>query len=72
MQTLFPLKNGDTLKITTAYYYPPFGENYNGVGVVPDVEVALPENEAYFTVTEEDDTQLQAAIKVLNDISIQD
>ncbi len=72
MQTLFPLKNGDTLKITTAYYYPPFGDNYNGVGLKPDVEVSLPENEVYFTVTEEEDTQLQAAIKALKNISVQD
>jgi len=72
MQTLFPLKNGDTIKITTAYYYPPFGDNYNDIGVKPDVEVALPEDELYFTVTEEEDTQLQAAIKVLNGISVQD
>lgn len=72
MQTLFPLKNGDTIKITTAYYYPPFGDNYNGVGVAPDVEVSLPEGEQYFTVTEEDDTQLQAAIKALNDMPVQD
>lgn len=72
MQTLFPLKNGDTLKITTAYYYPPYGDNYNGVGVKPDVEVSLPENELYYTVTEKEDTQLQAAIKALNNTSAQD
>ncbi len=72
MQTLFPLKNGDTIKITTAYYYPPYGDNYNGIGVAPDVEVALPKGEEYFTVSEEEDTQLQAAIKALNDAYVQD
>lgn len=72
MQTLFPLKNGDTLKITTAYYHPPFGENYNEIGVKPDIEVSLPEGEDYATVTEEEDTQIQAAIKALNNTSAQD
>lgn len=67
MQTIFPLKNGDALKITTAYYNPPFSDNYNGVGVKPDIEVALPEGEAYFSVSEEEDLQLQAAIKALAD-----
>lgn len=72
MQTLFPLKNGDTIKITTAYYYPPYGDNYNEKGVSPDIEASLPENEVYFTVTEEEDTQLQAAIAALNNTSAQD
>lgn len=72
MQTLFPLKNGDTIKITTAYYYPPYGDNYNETGVMPDIEASLPENEVYFTVTEEEDTQLQAAITALNNASAQD
>ncbi len=69
MQTLLPLSNGDGVKVTTAYYYPPFSDNYNGVGVKPDIEVSLPDGKAYFMFSEEEDTQLQAAIKALNEIN---
>ncbi len=71
MQTLYTLKNGDCLKVTTSKYLPPFSENYNGVGVVPDIEVSLPDDKLYFMVSEEEDVQLQAAIKALNEIKTQ-
>ncbi|MBR6593737.1 MAG: S41 family peptidase [Clostridia bacterium] len=72
MQTLYPLDNGDTLKLTTSMYSPPFSENYNGVGVKPDVEVSLPEDKIYYMVSEEEDTQLQAAIDALKAMDTQD
>ena len=37
MQSEFELQDGSILNFTTAYYNPPSGVNYNGVGVVPDV-----------------------------------
>ncbi len=67
MQTLYPLSNGDCVKITTSKYLPPYSDNYNGVGVAPDIEVSLPEGKTYFMVTEAEDAQLQAAIKALNE-----
>ena len=71
MQTLYTLRNGDCLKVTTSNYLPPFSENYNGVGVVPDIEVSLPDDKAYFMFIEEDDVQLQAAINALNNTETQ-
>ena len=37
VQTLLPLENGDTVKLTTARYYTPSGKSIQGVGIVPDV-----------------------------------
>jgi carboxyl-terminal processing protease len=39
VQQIFPLSNGDKLKITIARFYSPAGEEINGVGIKPDIEV---------------------------------
>jgi carboxyl-terminal processing protease len=39
VQEIFPLSNGDKLKITVARFYSPLGHEINGVGVKPDIEV---------------------------------
>ncbi len=72
MQTLFTLSNGDTLKLTTSTYSPPFSDNYNGIGVIPDIEVFLPEDKEYYMLSEAEDTQLQAAISALEEGEQQD
>lgn len=37
VQTLLPLDNGDSVKLTTARYYTPSGRSIQGVGIAPDV-----------------------------------
>ncbi len=37
VQTLLPLDNGDSVKLTTARYYTPSGKSIQALGVVPDV-----------------------------------
>ncbi len=37
MQGSFRLSDGSYLTLTTAYYNPPSGENYHGVGIFPDI-----------------------------------
>ena len=39
MQTIFPLENGAAVKVTTAKYYTPKGNNIHGTGIDPDYEV---------------------------------
>ena len=54
--------------LTTTLYFPPCGESYDGVGIVPDVEVALDEaleNRNIYEISDAEDNQLQAAIKTL-------
>ncbi len=56
------------LKLTTNMYFPPCGESYEGIGIVPHVEVELDEalkNKNIYEFTDAEDNQLQAAIETL-------
>lgn len=39
VQTIFSLKEGDAVKLTTAKYFTPKGENIHGTGIAPDIEL---------------------------------
>lgn len=70
MQRFFPLPNGGCVSITFRMYSPPIGENYDGIGITPDLTVELSEEAAstnLFKLTEENDDQLKAALKLLAD-----
>lgn len=57
------------IKLTTYLYFPPNGESYHGIGIVPDVAVELSEeakNTKKYNMTEQIDNQLRAAIENLN------
>ena len=68
MQTIRQLSDGSGLSVTYRYYCPPFSDNYDGVGVAPDVVVepagAMLEKNIY-KITDEEDNQLQAAVAEL-------
>lgn len=59
MQNTYDFTDGSAITMTVAYYNPPSGENYDGVGVVPDVYVKLAEGT---------DTQLQEGIRQLKQL----
>ena len=68
VQSIFPLEDGDALKITTAKYFTPNGNYIHGVGIEPDVELEY----EYSGKTDEAydmkyDNQLQKAIEIMND-----
>lgn len=70
MQSIIRLGDGSALKLTTRMYFPPFSESYEGIGIVPDLDVDMDEAVAgknIYKITDAEDTQLQAAIKWLND-----
>jgi carboxyl-terminal processing protease len=56
VQTVLPLDNGDSIKLTTARYYTPNGTSIQATGIVPDIE--LPEN-AELRVTREASPQVR-------------
>lgn len=66
VQTVFPLSDGDALKITTAKYYTPDGDYIHGKGIEPDIELEYEysgsKEEEYST---DYDNQVQKAIEVL-------
>ena len=64
----FYLSDGSVLYITSFFYNPPFSDNYDGIGITPDIEIEMPEelqNTNLFLVAHDVDVQLQQAIKVL-------
>ena len=64
VQMVYDVGEGEGLKVTVSSYYSPNGINIHGTGIVPDIEIALPETiEAPLTLT--NDTQLQKAVETL-------
>lgn len=66
IQQLMKLSNGSGLKVTIEEYFTPKKNKINGVGIEPDEVVKLPDTvENVLLVKEEEDTQLQKAIEML-------
>lgn len=65
VQNIIPLTDGTAMKVTTAHYYTPNGEDIHGEGIAPDVVVEED------TETEDVDEQLEAAIEVLTKKAVQ-
>ncbi len=66
-QEVIPLGDDTALYLSTNLYYPPNGENYDGVGVAPHVEVTLTadKEDRFYELNYEEDDQLQAAMTQL-------
>lgn len=73
MQVTYPLSDGTALKLTTAYYTPPCGINYDvttegPVGIAPHIEVIFTDEEnrvSLYTADHKDDRQFVAAFNAL-------
>lgn len=65
-QELIPLSKG-ALYLSTKLYSPPSGENYEGIGVSPDIEVSLTHEQEnrFYELSVEEDTQIKAALSEL-------
>lgn len=68
MQTTYPLANAGAFKLTTAKYYLPGGECIHGTGITPQYVVSLPDGAESrpYSMTDQEDTQLQKAIELLH------
>ncbi len=67
-QTGEMLSDGSMVFITSFLYSPPYSDNYDGIGIVPDHEVALSEEwqeKNLFLVPHNEDAQLLKAVEVL-------
>lgn len=65
MQTIYMLPDGTGLRLTTNKYNPPKSENYDGIGLTPDVIEELSEaldGKSAFEYTDSEDNQLQTAV----------
>ena len=68
VQNIIRLSDGDAMKITTAKYFTPKGNDIHKIGVVPDVEVDYeysgPEGEAY---EKQYDSQFLKAVEIMKE-----
>ena len=66
MQVTHSLKDGSAIRITVAQYNPPKSPNYDGVGIKPDYEVALSEEQQknFANLDETTDPQLKKALEI--------
>ena len=67
VQTVIPLDDGSAVRVSTSMYLPPFSDNYEGVGISPDIEVSLADeykNVNLFKLDYKNDAQLQAAMNL--------
>ena len=69
-QNTFPLDDGSAVGLSTGKYFTPLGVSLEGVGITPDVEIAVDEETElailYGTLEPADDPQIQAAIAALS------
>ncbi len=64
VQTMFELKGGGALRLTTAQYYTPSGTCIDKTGIKPDIEVKMELEKNLALYTREEDIQLQRAIEL--------
>ena len=65
-QQIFTLEDGSAVLLTTSKIIPYKSESFDGVGLIPDYEVALNSTVSPDLLKESDDNQLQKAISLLN------
>ena len=70
-QTVFVLSDGSAICFTTAMYYPPASDNFDGKPLKPDVTVEMTEDEIikFYSLDENTDPQLKKAIEILTENS---
>ncbi|MGO5094864.1 S41 family peptidase [Agathobaculum sp. LCP25S3_E8] len=66
-QQTFELSDGSALNLSVEEYFTPKGNNLAGVGIAPDVEVALTDAQLsdFYFLSPEEDPQLQKAVEIL-------
>jgi carboxyl-terminal processing protease len=65
VQTIFPLRDGSAVKITTARYFTPSGHDINTVGIAPQIESDIPKDTKIRQGYPDQDPQLSRAISFL-------
>ena len=66
VQSIIPLEDGDAIKLTTARYFTPKGENIHGTGIEPEIELEFDyQGDTDKEYDELMDNQVQKAMEVL-------
>ena len=61
VQQIFDLKDGTSVKLTIAEYFPPSGRSINGKGITPDIEIPYEPDEE----NPDYDNQLEKAVEAV-------
>lgn len=70
MQQIVRLADNSAIRVTTNMYDPPFSDNYDGIGVVPDVVIEADDitlNSNRYTIADGDDNQLSVAAELMHE-----
>ncbi len=67
VQSIFRLRNGSALKLTTARYYMPSGRSFDGQGIEPDIPVETAPEDDQSPLPIQDDLTLQAALEAFRE-----
>ncbi len=66
VQTIFPMRDGSAVKITTARYFTPKGRDINAVGIEPEIKSEIPKDTKIRPGDIAQDPQLVAAVNFIN------
>jgi carboxyl-terminal processing protease len=66
VQTIFPMRDGSAVKITTARYFTPKGRDINAVGIEPEIQSVLAKDQKIRRGDIGQDPQLAAALNFIN------
>lgn len=69
VQNIGALQLGGAVSISYKMYSPPYSDNYEGVGITPDIVIELDEalaDKNIYKITDEEDNQLKRAVEALN------
>ncbi len=66
VQTIFPMRDGSAVKITTARYFTPKGRDINSVGIEPEIKSEIPKDQKIRPGDIAQDPQLVAAVNFIN------
>ncbi len=68
VQTIGALELGGAVSISYKMYSPPYSDNYEGVGIAPDIVIELDEalaDKNIYKITDDEDNQLKRAVEAL-------
>ncbi len=66
VQSIFPMRDGSAVKITTARYFTPKGRDINSVGIEPEIKSDIPKDAKVRLGDITQDPQLVAAVAFIN------
>ena len=66
VQTIFPMRDGSAVKITTARYFTPKGRDINAIGIEPEIKSELAKDQKIRPGDIGQDPQLVAAVNFIN------